>query len=234
MPERWKNENTQPHPLGISKFQCDENIVKMDWAMTFERCQEAVKLAESRLTTPNAISRLKKLLENSGWKHKGMTQLGSVSQSAREIDSTTQINYANLGSLLDTLDDMYGALGQATVKVGVVGRTFSKEDTTTETIRNYFRVEHLGFYIRDNYDFNGPQFLGIWKDDRVMKKSEVPVAMVTQAGSIFLPGEGPLATVTNGDFRSYRERVGLGGDFVIYSDVLWRRSEMIIDLGTPN
>jgi hypothetical protein len=43
--------------------------------------------------------------------------------------------------------------------------------------------------------------------------------------------EGPLGAVTNGDFRDYREKTGKGGDFVIYSDVLWRKSGQVIDLG---
>ncbi|MFD2644551.1 DUF6402 family protein [Pseudomonas japonica] len=233
MPETWKNEKDQPAALGISRFQCEENIVKMDWAMSFRRCQEAVAVAESRITTPNAIDRLKKLLENAGWQQIGMTQLGSTSFSAREIDTFSQVNFAELGDLLDTLDDMYGALGQATVKVGVVGRTFSKEDPFTKIIRNHFRIEYLGFYIRDNYDFNGPQFLGIWALDRVMKKSETPVATLASMGSLFSAGENQIALVTNGDFRNYRGKTGMGGDFVIYSDVLWKKVDQVIDLGPP-
>ncbi|MGO3031306.1 DUF6402 family protein, partial [Pseudomonas helleri] len=42
---------------------------------------------------------------------------------------------------------------------------------------------------------------------------------------------GLFAAVTNGDFRDYRDKTGKGGDFVIYSDVLWRNSGQIIDLG---
>jgi hypothetical protein len=42
---------------------------------------------------------------------------------------------------------------------------------------------------------------------------------------------GPFATVTNGDFREYRDNTTKGGDFIIYSDVLWRKVDVVIDLG---
>ncbi|MBP1144203.1 hypothetical protein JOE33_001126 [Pseudomonas sp. PvP027] len=51
MPEEWKERETQPDPMSLSPAQCDESIVKMEWAMQFERCRQAVEVAESRLNT---------------------------------------------------------------------------------------------------------------------------------------------------------------------------------------
>lgn len=231
MPEQWKSEEGQPLATGLSGNQCDENTVKMSWAMGFDRCQIAVRRAESALTTPNAINRLKSLLQKVGWEKSRVVSLGSPALSAREIDASAQVNYAILGAPSDTLDDMYGALGVATLKVGVAGRTFSKADSVTQRIRNYFQVEHIGFYIRDHYDFNGIQFLGIWTEDRVLTKQEMVRAALPSARSIYNWTTEEFALARNNDFRKYREKTGMGGDFVIYSDVFWKKSNMVIELG---
>ncbi|OLS64320.1 DUF6402 family protein [Pseudomonas putida] len=231
MPEQWKSEQGQPVATDLPTTRCDETIVKMSWAMGFERCQAAVSRAESALTTPNAINRLKSLLEQAGWKKSGVVTLGSPDFSAREIDASSQVNYAVLGTLSDTLDDMYGALGIATLKVGVAGKTFSKIDSETQRVRNYFQTEHIGFYIRDHYDFNGIQFLGIWTEDRVLTKPEMMRAAVPSGQSIYNWATDEFALIRNNDFRKYREKTGMGGDYVIYSDVLWKKSNMVIDLG---
>lgn len=231
MPEDWKDDQTQPAPLSLAAAQCDQSIVKMDWAIKFERCRKAVEIAESRLTTINAISRFKYLLKNAGWDGEHTVRLGSCDMSARQIDASAQINIAPLGDILDVLDDMYGALGQATIKVGVVGYSFSEKDQTTQQTQHRFRVEHLGFYIRDHYDFNGPQYLGTWTDERVLTKAETAFTTTLHGQLILRLQNGPFAVITNSDFRAYRKKTNQGGDFVIYSDVLWKKVDQVIDLG---
>ncbi|WP_425482236.1 DUF6402 family protein [Luteibacter yeojuensis] len=34
----------------------------------------------------------------------------------------------------------------------------------------------------------------------------------------------------NHDFEKYRKTTGLGGDFIIYSDVYWERVDLSLDL----
>ncbi|HCN46075.1 MAG TPA: hypothetical protein DIT18_10815 [Pseudomonas sp.] len=231
MPEEWKNERTQPLSTDIPRFQCDENIVKMSWAMSFERCRIAVKKADSLIATPKAIFRLKELLEKSGWKNNSILTLGSSALSAREIDAVSQVNFVSLGSSDDTLDDMYGALGIATLKIGVVGTTLIRKDPETNVLHNYFHVERVGFYIRDHYDFNGPQFLGIWTANRVLTKREMLRTSIPSGQSIYKWSTDEVALITNNDFRKYRDKIGMGGDYVLYSDVLWRNTDKTIDLG---
>ncbi|MDU9393382.1 DUF6402 family protein [Pseudomonas sp. zfem002] len=231
MPESWKSDYGQPSPMVLAQAQCDEHLVKMSWAMGFERCQIAVSKAELALTTPNAIVRLKTLLQKVGWKNRGTVKLGCPTFSAREIDASSQINFVTLGTNTDTLDDMYGALGIATLKIGVAGRTFSKIAPDTQKLRNYFQVEHIGFYIRDHYDFNGPQFLGIWTANRVLSKKEMLRSSLPSGQSIYKWATDEFALIQNSDFRNYREQIGMGGDYVLYSDVLWKKVDKIIDLG---
>lgn len=231
MPEEWKGKDTQPDPMSLSALQCDERIVKMDWAMRFERCHKAVEVAESRLTTVKAVQRLRELLKIAGWEGKDLFTLGSATMSAREMDIISQVNVAPLGELWDLLDDMYGALGKATVKIGVVGQAYSEENSGTKQSQSYFRVTHLGFYIRDNYDFNGLQYLGTWTEDRVLTKAETAFSLTPQGHLIIRLKDGPFATITNDDFREYRNKKGKGGDFVIYSDIFWKKIDRVIDLG---
>ncbi|MFJ4374809.1 DUF6402 family protein [Pseudomonas japonica] len=234
MPEDWKQVRTQPAPLSLPRAQCDDVIVKMSWATGFDRCRQAINLAESRVTTPRAISRLVELLEKAGWPKTGVFILGDTSLSAREMDALPQINIADLGSTFDPLDDMYGALGMATVKVGVVGRTFSQIDIVTKKKKNFFHIQHLGFYIRDHYDFNGMQFLGIWNDNRVLNQQEIPALITSDESKIFKIDEGPIALITNGDFRAYRDKTGMGGDYIIYSDILWKQVDQVVALDREN
>lgn len=232
MPDEWKKPKTQPAPMSLSAVHCDDSIVKMAWAMKFERCRAAIAMAESRLTTENGVKQLKDMLKKANWSGTGLLKLGSRNMSAPQMDALSQINVAPLGDFRDVLDDMYGALGKATVKVGVVGYAFSEENPYTKQVRYLFRVEDLGFYIRDNYDFKGFQYLGTWTEDRVLTKTETVLTMTAHGQVIIRLKDGPFAAVTNGDFREYRNKTDKGGDFVIYSDILWRKVNHVIDLGT--
>ena len=231
MPESWKDSSTLPNPLSLKPAECDQSIVTMEWAMGFERCREAVEVAESLLTTPNALIRLQKLLKSAGWNGEGTKALGSYSMSALQMDAFSQINFVKFGEVWNSLDDMYGALGKAILKVGVVGEAFTEINPVTKQRHYLFHVEKVGFYIRDNYDFNGLQYLGTWTEDRVLTKAETAFTLSLHGQLVLRLKEGPFAAVTNGDFRDYRDKTGKGGDFIIYSDVLWKKSGQVIDLG---
>ena len=231
MPEAWKTDRGQPQSMDLPSAQCDESLVKMSWALGFDRCKVAVKAVESYLANPKAITRLQELLKKAGWQKSGTVSLGSSSFSARELDEASQVNFVPLGSSEDPLDDMYGALGIATLKIAVVGKTFNQKDPVTHRSRNYFQVEQVGFYIRDNYDFNGLQFLGVWTGDRVLSKKEMLMAAIPSGQSIYKWSSEEFALVRNNDFRKYREKTGMGGDYVLYSDVLWKNVDKLIDLG---
>ena len=222
---------TRPDPMSLARVHCDESTVKMSWAMGFQRCREAVSLAASRIQTPNAINRLRGLLTDAGWNQRASMRLGEVGASARQLDVTAQINVAALGCLSDPLDDMYGSLGYAMVKVCVSGTAFVQNSPGEGRVNGYFQVEKLGFYIRDHYDFNGVQFLGVWTENEILRRTELAEAAKAGVESIFEIGKVPFAAVTNGDFRNYRDKVGMGGDFLIYSDVLWVETNQLIELG---
>lgn len=231
MPEVWKDDETRPDPRSLTAATCDDQIVKMEWAMRFPSCRKAVEIAEGRIATPKAVKLLQERLKVAGWVPGSTCDLGFYNMSALQMDAVSQVNIAVFGDELDTLDDMYGAIGVGTLKVGVVGNAYSEIDPLTDKTHHYFKISYLGFYIRDNYDFNGPQYLGTWTEDRVLSKSETIFSLTLAGQTIINVGNEPFAAVSNSDFRDYRTRHRRGGDFVIYSDVLWRKYDGVIELG---
>jgi hypothetical protein len=67
--------------------------------------------------------------------------------------------------------------------------------------------------------------------DQVLTKGEMLRAGLPSGQSIYKWVADEFALVSNHDFRSYRTKTGMGGDYVLYSDVLWRKSNKTIDLG---
>lgn len=233
--ERWfstpafamgADQKASPDLTDLPWQQIDDTIVTMRWASQFERCRVAVDLARSRsFHTANGVIRLRELLDASGWDGKHPHSLGFYGMSSRLMDKTCQINVADLGERTDTLDEMYGALGRANLKVGLVGTALN------EGGRQRFKVDYLGFYILDTYDFNGLQYLGTWTDKRVLTKAETLAAGTYAARRIYeARDDSPLGLITNGDFRDYRTKTGRGGDFFVVSDIQWERVSAVVDL----
>ena len=227
MPPEWKtNPNSAGAALKMNSAQFDEHIVTMDWALRFERCQDACEDVLKMIRTAPAIEQLKKRLENAGWKQQSEFHLGSKASSAREIDDTSQVNYLTFGRPWNTLDDMYGALGSATVKVGLVGDAFVSSSMKTKL----FHATKAGIYIKDQYDFIGKQFLGTWTEDGVLTKKDV--LKDAMFGEVGYPWHGePIGRVHNEQFSEYRKNHNRGGDFMIFSDVYWIEINEWLNLG---
>jgi hypothetical protein len=85
-----------------------------------------------------------------------------------------------------------GGLGKATLKVALVGEAV--RDAQTGGTR--LHVTDAGFYIRDTYDFNGPQNLGTWMSTGVLNKEKLITKTLTD-GLTFRWGK-PAGLVGNG------------------------------------
>lgn len=82
-------------------------------------------------------------------------------------------------------------------------------------------VDEVSIYVRDPYEFSDEQYLGNWRPSHV---AVVPARHMTTwldypVNSLF-DKDGVLYTVTNKDFRDWRQQHGQGGDFMIYTDCL--------------
>jgi hypothetical protein len=138
---------------------------------------------------------------------------------AHELNVISQVNYRYFGAKLDTLDDMYGALGKATYKIAVVGKS-----KRTSTGIDVFEIDKLGVYIRDTFDFNDSDSisepLGVWSKERCLSKAETAAYLAMPPVQIARTFQG-FVPVFNRDFRRWQRAHNAGGDFVVFSDVKW-------------
>ena len=194
-----------------SPRQLDQSLVSMSWVKKFSRANAAYKTVIANALNPAGVKQLRNQLAEAGWKS-GAFALGSKSFDAATLDATCQTNFVPVGGLFDTLDDFYGAMGKASIKVAVVGNV-----KQTPAKSHVFIVDALGVYLRDTYDFNGSQPLGVWNKDRCLSKAEMVLRFNSPIVALF---DG-FESVGNADFRDWRTKTGKGGDYVVYSNVDW-------------
>lgn len=225
MPESWKSKNEQPSASQIPPAHLDTQLVSMAWAVGYPRAMEAIRSLMRKCASPPTLRLLEKRLRASGWDGEEAMLLGRRDMSIAELDDLCQVNFEPIGELSDTMDDMYGALGSATMKMAFVGKVERAEADG----RRQFSLSHIGFYIRDNYDFNDEQFLGTWTEFGVLNKTEMVADMILDGLAFDWHGE-PIGKASNKGFREFRAKTGRGGDFVLYSDVLWHDINARLDL----
>ena len=232
MPEEMRSGRTDP--LAFLPSQLNASIVKMDWLLgEFKRVQpvleDLLQNWASTWATRVLVDRLKRARWTSG---KILpVSIGYGLEDAQDLDALSQINFRTIGSKLDRLDDLYGALGVSSLKLAVAGTT----RYSPLSGRSTFHTEKVGIYVRDTYDFNATGFedwipLGIWSRDRCLDKAETAAYLATQPvlRSRKFPGFVPLY---NDDFRRWQRAHNAGGDFVVYSDIKWYRGNFpVIDL----
>lgn len=199
--------------------QYEDQIIKMNWVLNYPRCVEPFERIVMNWHTPAALKQLRNRLIGAGWTPGSNVTLGAVTMTARELDRLSQVNFTDFGATLDTLDDMYGALGKASFKIAVVGRSKS-----SPTAGDVFEIDKLGIYVRDTYDFNDdggvPEPLGIWNKERCLSKAETAAYLGMVPVQIARTFQG-FVPVFNSDFRRWQQAHNSGGDFVVFSDVKW-------------
>ncbi len=119
------------------------------------------------------------------------------------------------------MDDFYGAIGEATLKIAVSGMVMPSGHGKAA-----IAVDELAFYLRDSYDFNDDSFisqpLGFWGPHGVVRvprsAMDVPLDERWMYANV---DEASLQSylVQNRHFRQWRDLHGRGGDFMIVSDV---------------
>jgi hypothetical protein len=179
----------------------DTTTVTMKWALGFTRAKKKHdEIVSGKIWANTAAQRvIEKNLRNKGLIGAVPQNFGDLSKAPMDLDAD-QINQRVVGmsDMTESLDDMDAALGNFVFQVIVAG-TVSPKGTNHQV-----DIKEVGIYIRDSYDFNGYQFLGCW-DDSKNTVSRNPLAS----------GD----TVFNSTFRDWRATNGMGGDYMIYSDV---------------
>ena len=209
-------------PTTIPPKYYDDTTVKMEWFTSFQRGRDACAELLKSWRTYKSISALNSKIKKAQAENRPV--LGSKDYNVRELHQYCQIQYINFGSIFDTIDDLYGSIGKAALYLAVLG----------ELIENgkKFRLTHFGIYLRDAYEFCEHFPLGIWTKNRTFGKIDIfNIGVPTTETDPYV--NEPYCLVTNGNFRKYREKTGNGGDFYIFSDVMWlqpKRGELIIPL----
>ena len=227
-------------PCKLTPAEYDDQIIKMAWLLKFPRAVEAFDDVLENWATDNGKDELVKKLIKWGWKPKSIEpcKLGSRTLSARELDSKCQVNYREFGEKLDTFDELYGAVGTGIFKLAVVGET----STNWLLQQDIFHVKHIGIYLRDTYDFNTTSTfeemvpLGVWSKTRLLPKDEMAAYMLLYSAinKTNMSKQFPsVVPAFNDDFRRYQTRHKTGGDFVVYSDVMWVKVPKKMEIALP-
>jgi hypothetical protein len=161
------------------------DLIKMDWVLKFPRAKSVFDqiLADKIWTNDASRKRLAELLRNKP-PVAGST-FGDLTLPVPQIDEAW-VNSRPVSSGT-TVDGLTAALGGFLLQVAVTGQVLSAPGFTQIVINE------IGIYVKDSFDFNGDQFLGVWgyRDD----------------------------PINNSDFRQWRNDNHLGGDFQVFSDV---------------
>jgi hypothetical protein len=203
--------------------QLDENNVSMAWALGFARVQVALEQLRTNWASPAGIAQLKEHVDRQRLgRQQQCWRLGDLSLPAKTLDNTCQVNYLVFGRLSDPLDDFYGAMGEAQMKVAASGIVIPVDNGKTTV-----KIDELAFYLRDSYDFNdGRSFisqpLGCWgfggMECSIHTQFKVPIEDTSV-------DESPESVQTykyvvqNQDFRRWRDKNNRGADFMVVSDV---------------
>jgi uncharacterized Zn-binding protein involved in type VI secretion len=119
-----------------------------------------------------------------------------------------------------TLNSIDASLGSYNLYYNVAGSVEPLPDG-----RHQIRIDAVGIYVHDSFDFEGFQYLGHWDvDGHAVHVS--PISFLAYKKGYDL--DDPLTAgckITNASFRAWREATGHGQDFYILSDI--RRLETI-------
>ncbi len=223
----WKMpESVKLNRDSAAASQIDASVVSIAWLLKFARAKAAYDTLIKKSLNDNAKKLLLERLRGAGWSS-GEFSLGNTSMSAQVLDRMCQTNIEPFGSRSDTIDELYGAIGKASLKVAVVGDVASSGKN-----KHVFNVNKLGVYLRDTYEFNDESWpsqpLGVWSKKRCLSKAETAAYYADKASRLVNPVQRVLPSpyagfnaVSNSDFDDWRKKTGRGGDFVIYSDVAW-------------
>lgn len=221
----------QVSPTRLPATVINNSIVKISWVRSFpsESMHNAWLDLSLNWNNFKGIGQLVNKLKMAGWipGTQGRFQFGNKNLSVAELDANHAVNFRGFGTLLDTVNDLYGAVGTAVFKAAVVGHVIHVDK------RDIFVVEGLAFYVRDTYDFNdNPGInppLGIWNRDRVLSKVE-SINYTTNPAFYAAEKFRGFVSVGNEDFRRWQKVQNSGGDFIVYSDVEWIKCTATIAL----
>lgn len=197
----------------------DIAMFKWKWLESFERVKKAkeVLLSDKVLWSDVAKKAMLRRIKASGH---DLTEeaIDNDALGISELHARWQFQYSKVGYELGAVDDLYGSLGNFALYASIQKAHLYEEDG-----QSYLRVTEVAIYMRDTFDFLGGQYLGHWSFDGMG---------INAAGGLFNlkdwewklaawnPKHGVQNAFGNKDFREYRERCNMGGDLLLFSDII--------------
>ena len=183
--------------VGLVLSEVDTTTITMEWVLRFDRAKKVYdEMFRDKIYMNN------KAIEQMGREiKKKESKFGNLDLPIEQLHEY-HINHREVGSNWDPTDDLKAALGRFSFYIAVGGTVSCFQEEITVTIID------VGVYVRDSYDFEDlsgflSQALGYWKKE------------TNYGGSNWFKG----SAVRNKDFRNYREKTGVGRDFMVFSDL---------------
>lgn len=133
-----------------------------------------------------------------GGGYSGYSYYGSSGYAGSDAPYHAYDLYSGLAA--SGLNDLIAALGAFTFRVVLAGSV-----TPVLSGGREVTIEKVGVFVRDSFDFEGFQFLGFWNDSNNTVSATNPFSGTA---------------VFNSTYRSYRDTYHMGGDFMVFSDLL--------------
>jgi hypothetical protein len=188
----------------------------IDWVLTFARAKAAFDtlIQPETFTGGEAKSLLlKRIAAIHSATGRDVFRFGDLAKHGRELESeycrlvTIGDSLADLPRLLFFTDDLHAAFNQFTGHVIPHGRAALRPDGGFDV-----EISEVGVYFRDVFDFSNDQPLGDWQK---------PAEFIA-ATPVYRPGprcSSEWFRMSNATYRAYRDRTGMGEDFLIYTQV---------------
>ena len=214
-----------------------DNTITMDWVLQFSRARNVYDRLISlnnlgHFNVMTSIVRVAKAeFDQSGT---NSTSFGVSQPSDDRVRDSMRCDSESVGDYeTDPLDDLLAALGNFTINVipgGTATQTSMKSPgqapQSPDDARTDITLTQVSVYVRDSYDFNGNQPLGVWqRPNNVRGTTLADLAPILPPPTVFCPNDE--VRIGNLSFREWRDHTGFGQDFSVYSDL------KIVTLATP-
>jgi probable HAF family extracellular repeat protein len=188
----------------------DKDTIKMAWVLDkFERAKDEYNkiLTTVRTNDQKQQAQIEKLLDRYKMRDGQPTSFGDFETDGMaklDLDSIQSegVGETRLAKLFVPLDDLTAALNAFEFKAAVSG----KIEPVPGEKKLRVRINEVGIFIEDTFDFVGYEPLGCWDPlDNTLSKN--------------IPGTCVGTSLENADYREWRAHHSKGGDFKVYSDI---------------
>jgi type VI secretion system secreted protein VgrG len=226
------------------------DMFTMKWILGFARARKAKKdLLNEKIKNPKAMEELEKCLEKNGayakLKNPGDKYvIDNRAMNVVDLHNDWQFQIIPITNFEN--DDLYGSLGKFALYAAISKATIIRQVSYGIFDSVKVRLNEVAIYMRDTFDFNGEQYLGHWnfegmdtdyqtalmdfsmqKFESQKTKHESDKDMHWRSGEPYENSElGWVFPINNADFAVYRRTNKMGGDLLLFSDIIFESVDL--------